>query len=95
MLGLYNKNSKEIAELQRKMERLDERVQEHRRFTPSGQEAAQLQEWQKQLEKTKKELSGQFFAMRNKVKQLEAGQEKIPAKPANMTLRQTIYALKD
>ena len=95
LFGLYNKNSKEVAELQRKMERLDERIQEHQRFTPTGQEAAQLQEWQKQLEQTKKELSGQFFAVRNKVKQLEAGQEKNLAKPANMTLRQAIYALKD
>jgi hypothetical protein len=95
LLGLYNKNSKEMAELQRKMERLDERIQEHQRFTPTGQEAAQLQERQKQLEQTKKELSGQFFAVRNKVKQLETGQEKTSAKSANMTLRQAIYALKD
>lgn len=93
LLGMYNRNSKEIAELQRKVERLDERIQEHGRFTPSDQEAEQLQAQQRQLEQTKKELSGQFFAVRNKVKQLETGQEKIQDRP--MTLREAIYSLKD
>ncbi|MEB8615822.1 MobQ family relaxase [Bacillus cereus] len=95
LLGLYNKNSKEIMELQRKAERLDERIQEHRSFAPSDREAVELQAKHKQLEQTKKELSGQFFAVRNKVKQLETGQEKMADRPGNMTLRQAIYSLKD
>ncbi|MDR7319648.1 MobQ family relaxase [Brevibacillus nitrificans] len=95
LLGLYNKNSKEIMELQRKAERLDERIQEHRSFAPSDREAVELQAKHKQLEQTKKELSGQFFAVRNKVKQLEMGQEKMADRPGNMTLRQAIYSLKD
>lgn len=106
LLGLYNKNGKEIAELQRKIERLDERIQEHGRFAPSDREAADLQAQQKQLEQTKKELSGQFFAVRNKLKQLETGQEKTKTtqeksdvtndnKREGMTLRQAILKLKD
>lgn len=106
LFGLVNKNGKEIAELTRKIERLDERIQEHGRFVPSDQEAAQLQGQQQQLEQTKKELSGQFFAVRNKLKQLETGQEKTKItqeksnvtndnKREGMTLRQAILKLKD
>ncbi|QQE76754.1 MobA/MobL family protein (plasmid) [Brevibacillus composti] len=93
--GLYNKNSKDIAELTRKIERLGERIQEHGRFAPSDQEAVELQAQQKQLEQTKRELSGQFFAVRNKVEQLKAGQEKIETKTVTATLRQVILHLKD
>lgn len=97
LFGLVNKNAKESAEIARKIERLGERIQEHRSFVPTDREAAELQAQQKQLEQTKKELSGQFYAVRNKVKQLEAEQEKSndTARDGALTLRQALSQLKD
>lgn len=93
--GLYNKNSKEIAELQRKIERLGERIQEHGRFAPTDREAVELQDQQKQFEQMRRELSGQFFAVRNKVEQLKTEQEKVETRTNAATLRQVIVHLKD
>lgn len=50
----------------------------------------ELQVQHQQLEQMKKELSGQFFAVRNKVKQLEEKRQE-----KTMTLREAIYSLKD
>lgn len=96
LFGLYNKNSKELAELQRKVDNLSDHIQEHSRYVPSDLEANQLQTQLQELEHKKKELSGQFYAIRNKIKELqqskETGQEK---REQPMTLRQAILACKD
>lgn len=110
VLGLFNKNSKEIAELERKKANLEDRIREHSRFVPSDAEAAELRAKRDQLEKKQKELLGQYQAVRNKVKSLEqqpAGQEKRePQRDRSgqqqpqqrerqaVTLRQALQALK-
>ncbi|MFN7137960.1 MAG: MobQ family relaxase [Limisphaerales bacterium] len=108
LLGLYNKNSKEIAELQRKKENLEDRIREHSRYVPSDAEAAELRHKRDELEKQQKELAGQFHAVRNKGKSLQqqlAGQEKKEPQrdrsdqqqrepQQRVTLRQVIQSLK-